>query len=494
MLRGNLQAMLERFADAEASFRQAIAASGATPALQGNLGNALFEQERFAEALEAYERALAGRDAPELHAKRAQTLLRLGRLREAEQAWTEVLSRNPLSLEAIEQLLQIYMGMRRFDDLQATAEHGLAIAPDGAVFHIGRGMALGSRGHVEKALEAYRIAAQLARGRDEGLFHEACMQEAVGLFKLGRWREGWKWYLDRVDRTALRKQYPRLAADPAVIASAKEPLTLRVHCEQGIGDELLFLRFAPYVRARGHRLSLRTHDKLVALLGERHDLFASVGRSGQPDPLECDVELRTSDLALASGEEIAPPLPLMPDERRRRAIAERLRAFGPPPYIGVTWRAGLIGEEQKDWKGLFWMKNVPADAFGRALQPLRASVVYLQRKPDAAEIAAFVEALGRPALDMSAVNDDLHDALALLSLLDDYAGVSNTNMHLTAGLADKPARVLLQTPPEWRWISRDGTCPWFPGFLLYPQSPDRSWDEALRLLSRDLLKKQGVTV
>jgi hypothetical protein len=63
--------------------------------------------------------------------------------------------------------------------------------------------------------------------------------------------------------------------------------------------------------------------------------------------------------------------------------------------------------------------------------------------------------------------------------------VSNANVHLMAGLAGRRARVLVQTPPEWRWARR-GNSPWFPGFVLYRQSADRSWTDAIGEIQAEL--------
>jgi len=59
-------------------------------------------------------------------------------------------------------------------------------------------------------------------------------------------------------------------------------------------------------------------------------------------------------------------------------------------------------------------------------------------------------------------------------------------MHLMAGLEGKRARVLVQSPPEWRWGMSGEKSPWFPGFALYRQTGDGGWDEAMRDLRSDL--------
>ncbi|RPJ44071.1 MAG: hypothetical protein EHM16_16420 [Betaproteobacteria bacterium] len=87
--------------------------------------------------------------------------------------------------------------------------------------------------------------------------------------------------------------------------------------------------------------------------------------------------------------------------------------------------------------------------------------------------------------DFSDLNDDLESMLALLELIDDYVGVSNTNMHLRAA-AGRAARVLVPNPPEWRWLALGRASPWFPQFTVYRQSLRGDWNDALRTLARDL--------
>ena len=87
--------------------------------------------------------------------------------------------------------------------------------------------------------------------------------------------------------------------------------------------------------------------------------------------------------------------------------------------------------------------------------------------------------------DLSALNEDLEAMLALLALIDDYVGVSNTNMHLRAGVG-KTARVLVPCPAEWRWMAQGDESPWFPGFKVYRQKTDGNWNEALGRLAADL--------
>ena len=109
----------------------------------------------------------------------------------------------------------------------------------------------------------------------------------------------------------------------------------------------------------------------------------------------------------------------------------------------------------------------------------------MQRKPGAGEIESLSGHIGREVHDFSDLNNDLEGMLAVLALIHEYVGVSNTNMHLRAA-AGKTARVLVPRPGEWRWMAGGASSPWFPGFSVYRQSLDGSWDAALEGLRKDL--------
>jgi hypothetical protein len=186
-----------------------------------------------------------------------------------------------------------------------------------------------------------------------------------------------------------------------------------------------------------------------------------------------------------------PPWPLRVDPARLPAARAALAAAGPAPYVGVTWRAGSVKNAPLAREGLGLLsKEIPPRELGARLRGLAATPVVLQRNPDPEELAQFAAGLGRTAADVSGFNDDLEDMLALLALLDDYVGVSNTNMHLAAGIG-KTARVLVPFPPEWRWTAWGDSSPWFPGFRIYRQRRDRDWGQALNALERDLAARFG---
>jgi len=135
-------------------------------------------------------------------------------------------------------------------------------------------------------------------------------------------------------------------------------------------------------------------------------------------------------------------------------------------------------------------KSVGIEALGETLRDTTGTLVALQRQPRPGELEAFMKAVGRPIADFTAFNDELGGMLALLSLLDDYLGVSRTIMHLRVAVG-QTARVLVPNPAEWRWMGFGDASPWFPGFSIYRQSLNGEWRPALDRLKRDLQVNYG---
>jgi hypothetical protein len=273
------------------------------------------------------------------------------------------------------------------------------------------------------------------------------------LLATGHWRDGWRYYRDS----------PPGELPPGRIALLGE---------QGIGDVLFFLRFVP---ALGRKVSLACDRKLHSVLAPG-DLLEEIREPGGEGIL-------IGDLPLLVGSEDTPPAwPL------QASAKADLRRYGPPPYLGVTWRAGTDLGRRREYgndPGVL-SKSISPALLGAALRGRRGTVIVLQRGARVGDVEQFASNFKGKFEDLSALGDDLPALLGVLAALDEYVGVSNANVHFLAGLG-RTARVLVPYPGEWRWMRRPGPSPWFPGFPVYRQPRNRDWSAALAELRRDLV-------
>jgi len=428
-----------KYAEAERELGIALNAAPGDALALNSLGNALFHQGRCEDAIVAFERAIACE--PTL----AMALNNLGT------AWREAGER---------------------DKAESMLRRAVAIDGDFAEAWSALGVVLREQGRIAEAFAAQERALAAKPGFPPALFSRAII--ALGE---GRFADGFRDYRARplperesVFRETLEKDL-----------SGKRVLLLP---NQGLGDELFFLRFAPALRRRGAVLTYRAGPAIASIVS-RSGAVDRVLAEGEPDP-DRDRTLSIGDLphalGIKTGADLPPPLALPAQETELAKIAADLARLGPPPYVGLTWRAGT-----RAWNAL--LKAVPVAALGRALAGLPATFLALQRGPDAGEIEALSVALGAPAHDLSGFNRSLETMLALLRRIDAYVGVSNTNTHLRAG-AGRTGHVLVSHPAEWRWMNAGERSPWFPDFPLYRQraadTAEAGWDEALQRLRGDL--------
>jgi len=509
-----------------------------------NLGNTQRDQARHAEAADSFARALA-LDPQSSQAIDARNNLgaayhALARFEDAEREFRACLAAAPDYPLARCNLASLLIDVGRFPEAETLCREVIAVHPQLAQAHTFLGAAVGHQGRLEDALACHRRAAALD-DRDpkvlenlagllvdtgqfaEGVARYAALAEggplslpahmtlAGALLSRGRLDAGWAEYSHRPSLAHFRAKYPRVPLArtlPAPLAG----LHLSLAREQGLGDEIFFLRYAPALHAAGARLTVRAGNKIASLLA-RAPCFAAILDENAPLPA-ADAHLLVGDLPYAFAAQalgalpacalpalaaqlhddpqhnavlpvsVPPPLPLTPLPARLDALRARLKAAGPSPYTGLTWRGGTPPGEQQ---GALWSlyKKIDPVAFGTALRARPGTLLALQRHPAAGEIDTLAGALGRPLHDFTDLNEDLEGMLALLALIDEYVGVSNTNVHLRDS-AGRPSRVLVPCPGEWRWMHAGDTSPWFPGTRTYRQTLQGDWQPALAALARDL--------
>ena len=325
----------------------------------------------------------------------------------------------------------------------------------------------------EKAIESYRAAIRL-RPADA----DAHINLGLVYLSLGNFRDGWKEYDWQWRREgAPVRPFPPTPWEGTDLGGKD----VFLHDEQGLGDELFFLRFVPWLRRKGAgRIVYRASSKITSLL-TRTPIIDEV-LAVETRPAEGALVFSVGDLPRLLGmertDQTPPAVTLTPLPAHVEALRRHLTTLGPPPYLGITWRGGTTKKN-----ALY--KEIPLAKLATGFRNTHATMVILQRNPLPHEVEAFSQTLGRPVHDFSVLNENLEQMLALLVVIDDYVGVSNANMHLRAAVG-RTARVLVPAPPEWRWMAEGKESPWFPGFSVYRQGYDGNWDGALRELENDL--------
>jgi tetratricopeptide (TPR) repeat protein len=500
-----------RPADAAVSFRRAIETEPRDAEIHTslavtliNLGDMKCAGDQFALALEcapgaAFAHANLGRfHADKNEPETAEPLLR--RALEIDPDFDEALIELGALLNAAHcggealPLLEKARALRP-DSVKARSEHAAALEltghperardeiaaiikdhPEDDRAHNNLGLILSRLDQFGDAILAYDKALELNPDYDDAYSNRSLLRLAQGDFA-----GGWEDYLHRDTIGEIVN-----VLDRGTLPEDLSGKRIALYRDQGLGDEIFFLRFAGELKRRGATIAYNPDPKIAAMI-ERLDFIDNIIRGDWPAEGH-DLRFSLGDLPyLLSITEVAnipPPLeiPVLPG--RDHEITEFLRGVGPPPYIGITWRAGVQYRDRLS-------KMSPQTTLAEVLKPLNGTVLILQRKPRDNEIADISGLLGDRLHDASHYNDDLEGMLALLGRIDEYACVSNTNTHLRAARGRR-SRVLIPLPPDYRWMESGDESPWFPGTPLYRETTETGWIAAFEILGRDLSKAVGL--
>jgi len=471
--RGRTEAAIE-------AFRRCLAAAPNHAGTHYNLGNALLKAGRRVEAVESYLTCL--RLTPAFGAaylNLADTLRRLGFLDQARWAAEAGLRLLPDLPEAAGCQANVLHDLAFYEPAEVLYRQALSAVPDHPGWLSNLGNTLRALGRPAEALDVHERAVTAAPDDAELRFNRAVALLAAGDFSRG-WREyEWRWM-----RTNRCKRGPWWKGD------APGDRTILLQAEQGLGDTLQFLRYAPLVSAAGGRVVLEVQPELVRLCQCLPGIAEVVPAGETGTEPAFDVQCPLMSLPLLFGTTLA-TIPaatpyLHPDPALVAAWGKRLPDTN-VPRVGLCWAgarhamdpgARLIDQR----RSLCLAELAPLAGIG-GLQ-----FVSLQKGQPAEELREPPP--GLDVLDPMPAVTDFADTAAIVAGLDLVISVDTSVAHLAGGLG-RPVWLLSRFDGCWRWLHGRDDSPWYPTMRLYRQERPLDWGGVVARLLRDLIALAG---
>jgi len=445
---------LGRAAQAQRVLERGIAGDTASADLRCDLGVAHLALDANDAAVRCFREALARAPshAP-AEANLCDALRRTGALNEAITSGERATRLAPLMPLAWLNLGVSLLDADRPIEARAALARALALDPASALAENAHGSALEAAGDSAAALAAYDRALAL-----QPEYHEARFNRGLAELKRGDFANGWA---DYEARRALRTFPPAPEGATEWDGEALNGRTLVLFTEQGYGDTLQFVRFAPLVAALGGKVVLACQRPLVRLLDgapgldrvlpidaplPRHDLIAPL----MTVPFRLGVTLETLPVAVPY---ITPPPALTLD-----APKDTLR-------IGIAWAGSAANRINR-------RRSCPLVA----LAPLAArDDVRLFSLQVGSEAGALRHVpFGHKVTDLTPGLDDFRDTAAAMMGLDLVLTIDTATAHL-AGALGVPVWVMLSTGGDWRYLDGRTDSPWYPTMRLFRQTGAGDW-------------------
>ena len=503
--RGVVTAALGQRDEAAVFYREALALAPDYADAHNNLGNVLDEQQQFEAALRHYRRALElNPEFGDALFNQARLLERMGLVSEAIACYRRAFERTPADagvamrlgnllkqtcqhaeaaacferavvlapddINARFNLAYTYDAQNRFVEARAMYESALALRSDAHV-HTNLAFTLMSLSLYDEAEEHYREAIRL-----KPTLSEAHHQLGMLRLRQGDFHEGWRLYEHRTMTTTgphhyLPLAFPEWRGEPL---QGKRILLAR---EQGVGDQIQFIRYAAVLQQMGAIVDAWVHEELVDLCRGATGVTCVLG---EPPTQGYDYWCRL--MSVPSRLPAEAPIPagapyLFPDPLKRDEWRTRLRGrSGSRRKIGLVW-SGNPQHRLDAFRSLSLSTLAPlAELPGLAWYAIQKGATQAQLSGLAHRWP--VQALGDALLDYS-------DTAALMDSLDLVITVDTSVAHL-AGALGKPVWVLLAANSDWRWMRERSDSPWYPSARLFRQTILGEWGDVVDALKSAL--------
>lgn len=461
-----------------------------------NLGNLYFKKQAFNEAIQSYIRTLnCNPNFQHAHYNLANTLKKTGDISKAAYHYEICIKLDPNYESAYFNLANLAKDQGKFQTAIRNYETLLKINPD----HLSA---------KNNLISAYLARAEKLFYQNKIMEMEECLKKSLKLDPQNRriqlnlavhflceenFKTGFEFYQNREDALNTFFFHKHIQAEKIANMTDKKLFLLK---EQGIGDQLFFLRFAPFLKKEGFSLSLECDKKLCPLL-KKTDLFENIvedHRSLDEKSFETHKAALIGDLPyiceLKTRQQIPPSLKLTIDKQAKITVEKDLDALKGKILVGLTWEAGTLAQENiiVQENELPFHKKIELEPFAKLLKNLapHCHFILLQKHAKKEDLNFLQNALNAPLHDFSHYHDDLELMLALLDKLGIYIGVANTNLHLRNAL-NKGMYTLVSFPWDWRWAAKGQGKIWYPQSEFFFQAINQTWP-TLRQLQKKVEK------
>jgi tetratricopeptide (TPR) repeat protein len=403
---------------------------------QYNLGKALRDQKRMEEAAVAFQRTVElQRSFSPAWNNLGNTLRDLGRLEEAVTCYQVDLQLRPNHPQTLHNMGIVYRELLRLPEATRCFDTALTFDPG---------------------------------------YNECRLSRAMLLLLEGQLLRGWNEYESRFDvpRAVVQRDYGK----PPWDGSDPEGRTILLYCEQGFGDAIQFVRYAPLLAERNATVIVECQPELRELFGSLRGIDQIISPGDELPDFDVYRGMLSMPLIFQTSLENVPNQ--VPYLRADRAKVRRWRKIIEPGgvRVGLVW-AGAGGYGNDVNRSMTLQRLAP-------LARVEGARFYSLQKGAAADQAKSPPE-GMDVLDLSAELNDFSDTAAAIENLDLLVSVDTSVGHL-AGALNKPVWLMIPFFPDWRWMLGRADSPWYPTMRLFRQPARGDWSAVVERVAEEL--------
>jgi len=459
-----------------------------------HLSRALQQEGCFNEAIELLRKARAlNPDGVRMLAALGDLFYNSGDLESAQTAYEKLIEARPQSAAAWANLGVIYQEKNEPERALAMQLKAIELAPGLFASHNNIGVLYGKQCKDDEAIASFRRAIELnprfsiahfnlahaldARGETaeaERLYHRAVeldpgsavLRHYLGELHLshGEYELGWQEFEYRW-KTRKMRCGRRNFLQPQWKGEPLNGESVLLYAEQGLGDAMQFMRFAPLVVERGGRVTLEVHPPLVRFAQTLSPEINVIPYGAKLPDFRWQCSLMSLPLAFQtrvdSVPNATPYLHPYADEVERWAARFDKKCCN----VGIAW-AGNPRNPHEHKRAVKLAELAPLSRVEGV------KLFSLQMGPPVEQLLSMPE--GMQVVDLQHEQKDYAETAAIAANLDLVIAIDTSVAHM-AGAVGRPVWVLLHDQPDWRWMRDRADSPWYPTARLFRQSYAEGW-------------------
>lgn len=239
--------------------------------------------------------------------------------------------------------------------------------------------------------------------------------------------------------------------------SAKvKPGKVLLWSEQGIGDEVMFLRFLPVLETHSHCFTLQCDQRLIPILEFNYPWLNFTPRGSALNLTLFNYQLPIGDLLGLFHKKLSEVSHQFLAVRSNQKVKSLVENYKGLSLIGLSWLS--MSEEygqRRSW---------PVEALLEGLDPHNIVVVALQYLAPKSEIDK-IRARGFQVIDDIDCHQDIDAVFSIMSNCEKVITIDNSIAHF-AGALGLETEIWLPNLPNWRWGLEKTKTYWYPSVTL----------------------------
>lgn len=466
------------------AYKQAVKINPKYAKAINNIGVVLYKQKRYKESAQIFEIALqSDSDYNEVYSNKGAAYNKAKDYDKAIESLEMAILKMPNHGGAYTNLGNVYNKLHDYKTAAKMHEKSIELEPNGSNAYSNVGTSYKYLGLSDKAITSYKKAIELDPNFVNAHFDLATMYLASEDFKNG-WKE-YEWRFRKEEMIPHIIKHKDIFTKPLFTGVENiKGKTLLLHSEQGYGDSIQFIRFAPQLKEKfGCKIAVKCREGLKELFKTIDEIDVIVDRSEETPSFDYQLSIMSMPfiLDMKSTDELPKKMPYL------KAIFDKdleIKKEKDKINIGICWSASLTGESYEG-------KVFDLKFFEPLMNNPKINLYSLQVGDGSEDIKRL--GFEDKIIDLTHKLTDFSKTASLINELDLVISSDTAVAHLTGAL-NKPVWIPLQKIPDWRWTNKGETTKWYPSAKLFRQKTARVWEGVFQSINAKLSKQYKIKI